>query len=33
MSYLKIGDQVTGQRLVRAALAKEPSLVKTEQGW
>jgi tetratricopeptide (TPR) repeat protein len=33
MSYLKIGDQANGQKLVREALAKDPSLAKTEQGW
>lgn len=33
MSYLKIGDQANGQKLVREALAKDPNLAKTEQGW
>ena len=33
MSYLKIGDQANGQKLVREALAKDPSLAKMEQGW
>jgi hypothetical protein len=33
MSYLKIGDQITGQTIVREALLKDPNLVKTEQGW
>jgi uncharacterized protein HemY len=33
MSYLKTGDQAAGQKLVREALAKDPGLAKTEQGW
>jgi len=33
MCYVKTGDQITGQKLVKDALQKEPSLVKTEQGW
>jgi Tfp pilus assembly protein PilF len=33
MSYLKVGDQLTGQKIVRDALAKDPTLAKTEQGW
>ena len=33
MSYLKSGDQITGQKLVKDALQKEPNLVQTEQGW
>jgi tetratricopeptide (TPR) repeat protein len=33
MTYLKTGDQVAGQRLVREALQKDPNLAKTEQGW
>ena len=33
MSYLKMGAQATGQKLVREALAKDPNLAKTEQGW
>jgi tetratricopeptide (TPR) repeat protein len=33
MSYLKVGDQSTGQRIVREALQKDPNLAKTEQGW
>ena len=33
MSYLKMGDQAAGQKMVRAALSKEPNLAKTEQGW
>ena len=31
MSYLKAGDRGTGEKLVSAALQKEPNLVKT--GW
>jgi tetratricopeptide (TPR) repeat protein len=33
MSYLKVGNQAEGQKIVRDALHKDPSLVKTEQGW
>jgi tetratricopeptide (TPR) repeat protein len=33
MSYLKTGDQLTGQKIVRDALLKDPTLAKTEQGW
>jgi tetratricopeptide (TPR) repeat protein len=33
MSYLKVGDQLTGQKIVREALVKDPTLAKTEQGW
>ena len=33
MSYLKSGDQATGQKFVKEALLKDPNLVKTEQGW
>jgi len=33
MSYLKMGDQTTGQKIVREALQKDPNLAKTEQGW
>ena len=33
MSYLRIGDQAAGQKMVREALAKEPNLAKTEHGW
>src|ERR1019366_1848967 len=33
MSYLKMGDQARGQKMVREAVAKDPSLAKTEQGW
>jgi len=33
MSYLKMGDQAAGQKLVREALQKDPNLAKTEQGW
>jgi len=33
MSYLKVGDQMTGQKIVRDALQKDPTLAKTEQGW
>jgi len=33
MSYLKVGDQLTGQKIVREALQKDPNLAKTEQGW
>jgi len=33
MSYLKTGDQASGQKLVREALQKDPNLAKTEQGW
>jgi tetratricopeptide (TPR) repeat protein len=33
MSYLKMGDQAAGQKIVRAALQKDPNLIKTEQGW
>ena len=33
MSYLKIGDQTNGQKIVREALLKDPNLLKTEQGW
>ena len=33
MSYLKVGDQLTGQKIVLDALQKDPTLAKTEQGW
>ena len=33
MSYLKVGDQVLGQRTLTAALKRDPNLTKTEQGW
>ena len=33
MSYLKVGDQANGQKMLRDALAKDPNLAKTEQGW
>ncbi len=33
MSYVKAGDQITGQTLVRAALQKDPNLMATERGW
>jgi predicted Zn-dependent protease len=33
MSYLKVGDQATGQKIVTEALKKDPTLAKTEQGW
>jgi tetratricopeptide (TPR) repeat protein len=33
MSYLKIGEPDLGRSTVRAALQKDPSLAKTEQGW
>ena len=33
MSYLKVGNQATGQRIVLEALQKDPNLAKTEQGW
>ncbi len=33
MSYLKVGDQAKGQKLVRDAIQKEPNLARTEQGW
>jgi len=33
MTYLKVGDQLTGQKIVRDALVKDPTLAKTEQGW
>jgi tetratricopeptide (TPR) repeat protein len=33
MCYLKVGDQLRGQKTVREALAKDPNLAKTEQGW
>jgi tetratricopeptide (TPR) repeat protein len=33
MSYLKSGDQVTGNKIVTEALQKDPTLPKTEQGW
>jgi len=33
MSYLKSGDQIKGEKLVKDALQKDPNLVKTEQGW
>ena len=33
MSYLKAGDQINGQKIVRLALQKDPNLAKTEQGW
>jgi predicted Zn-dependent protease len=33
MSYLKMGDQAKGQKIVREALLKDPNLAKTEQGW
>jgi tetratricopeptide (TPR) repeat protein len=33
MSYLKMGDQVAGQKMVREALQKDPKLADTEQGW
>ena len=33
MSYLKVGDQSTGQKIVSEALLKDPNLAKTEQGW
>jgi Tfp pilus assembly protein PilF len=33
MSYLKEGNQAAGQKIVRDALLKDPSLTKTEQGW
>jgi tetratricopeptide (TPR) repeat protein len=33
MSYLKVGDQAAGQKIMREALQKDPSLAKTEQGW
>jgi tetratricopeptide (TPR) repeat protein len=33
MSYLKVGDQTEGRKIMREALLKDPSLAKTEQGW
>jgi tetratricopeptide (TPR) repeat protein len=33
MSYLKSGDQTLGQKMLQAALEKDPKLSKTEQGW
>lgn len=33
MSYIKAGDRDLGQRTLSAALRKDPSLLKTEQGW
>jgi tetratricopeptide (TPR) repeat protein len=33
MSYLKLGDEKTGQMMVHEALQKNPNLVRTEQGW
>jgi len=33
MTYLKVGDQSAGQKMVREALQKDPNLAKTEQGW
>jgi tetratricopeptide (TPR) repeat protein len=33
MSYVKVGDQANGQRIVAEALRKDPNLAKTEQGW
>jgi tetratricopeptide (TPR) repeat protein len=33
ISYLKMGDRTSGQKMVSAALAKDPNLAKTEQGW
>jgi tetratricopeptide (TPR) repeat protein len=33
MSYLKSGDQNLGQKMLEAALEKDPSLPKTEHGW
>src|SRR5262249_7761509 len=33
MAYSKAGDQILGQQFLRAALARDPSLAKTDQGW
>jgi tetratricopeptide (TPR) repeat protein len=33
MSYLKVGERLTGQKIVQDALAKDPTLAKTEKGW
>lgn len=33
MAYLKNGDRLQGQALLRAALGKDPNLPKTETGW
>lgn len=33
MSYIKAGDRELGQKTLNAALAKDPNLLKTEQGW
>ena len=33
MGYLKAGDRLRGQQMMRQALQQNPSLVKTEQGW
>lgn len=33
MAYLKSGDRARGSKLLNAALAKDPNLMKTEQGW
>ncbi len=33
MCYLKEGDRETGRKIVSAALLKDPTLAKTEQGW
>jgi tetratricopeptide (TPR) repeat protein len=33
MCYMKTGDRELGQKMLNAALQKDPNLVKTEQGW
>jgi tetratricopeptide (TPR) repeat protein len=33
MCYMKAGDRELGQKTLNAALQKDPSLLKTEQGW
>ena len=33
MSYLKLGDQAAGQKIVREALLKDPNLATTERAW
>jgi tetratricopeptide (TPR) repeat protein len=33
MSYMKVGDRDLGQKTLSAALQKDPTLLKTEQGW
>jgi Tfp pilus assembly protein PilF len=33
LSYIKHGDKVRGRDLMQSALAKDPNLPKSEQGW